>query len=354
MTADGTENVSLSDPDCPKFKNQVFDDIKRSCLSEGTLWTDPEFAPGDVSLWGDNRPLISGVGWTRARDICEGARLFVEGSSVDDVKQGLVGDCWLAASVACIANKEHLVGKVVPHSKRQELDQDGYCGVLLFKFYKQGDWTEVVIDDYLPTKQGRLVFMRSSEPAEFWAALLEKAYAKMSGSYVSLAGGRTSAALSDLTGGLSQTIEFSEISLLSADTTRLYQKLEKALCGGGVVCLGIDHDQLPGTGSVREVRRENGLFAGHAYSLLRCFELPAGLSGPDSETTLLVKVRNPWGEAEWTGRWGDSCKMWSAVSAEDKAALNFTNQDDGEFWMEFQDLLENFSNMTICRMVARH
>ena len=274
---------------------------------------------------------------------------------MDDVKQGLVGDCWLAASVACVAHKENLVGKVFPHSKRQELDQEGYCGILLFKFYKEGDWTEVVIDDYLPTKQGRLVFMRSSEPAEFWAALLEKAYAKMSGSFMSLAGGRTSAALTDLTGGLCQTIEFSELSLLPAeDTTKLYQKLARVLSGGGVVCLGIDHDQLPGTGSVKEVRRENGLFAGHAYSLLRCFELPVGLSGPDCETKRLVKVRNPWGEAEWTGRWGDSCEMWSAVSAEDKAALNFTNQDDGEFWMEFRDLLESFSNMTICRMVARH
>ena len=83
MTTDDSENISLSVPDCPKFKDQVFDDIKRSCLSEGTLWTDPEFAPSDVSLWGDNPPLISGVDWTRVGDVCEGARLFIEGSSVD-------------------------------------------------------------------------------------------------------------------------------------------------------------------------------------------------------------------------------------------------------------------------------
>lgn len=62
-------------------------------------------------------------------------------------------------------------------------------------------------------------------------------------------------------------------------------------------------------------------------------------------------MRNPWGEGEWTGAWGDNDKRWTP---ELNAKLNHTKEDDGTFFMCFEDFHKIYNHTLVCKVNDRY
>jgi hypothetical protein len=57
----------------------------------------------------------------------------------------------------------------------------------------------------------------------------------------------------------------------------------------------------------------------------------------------MLKIRNPWGEKEWTGNCSDGDKnFWNKVSKTDKQRLGFSEKNDGIFFILWEDFLNYF------------
>ena len=64
-----------------------------------------------------------------------------------------------------------------------------------------------------------------------------------------------------------------------------------------------------------------------------------------------MKIRNPWGKREWQGRAADTdTHFWSTVPAADKQKIGFQEKHDGIFYMLWEDFVNYFGMVDICRI----
>ncbi|XP_063920495.1 calpain-A-like isoform X6 [Zophobas morio] len=318
-----------------KSGTQDYYELRDECLANGTLFEDPEFPPTNSSLFYSQRPDRRYV-WKRPAEIVDNPQLFVEGFSRFDVQQGELGDCWLLAAVANLTLYRRLFFQIVPDDQSFE---ENYAGIFHFRFWQYGRWVDVVIDDRLPTYNGELIFLHSTEPNEFWSALLEKAYAKLHGSYEALKGGSTCEAMEDMTGGVTEMYE------LDSSPPNLFKIIVKAYERWSLMGCSIEPDP-----DVLEAQTPEGLVRGHAYSITKVQYVDISTPNVSGKIPLL-RLRNPWGnESEWNGAWSDNSPEWQFISQEQKDELGLNFDFDGEFWISFKDFQKHFQRLEICNL----
>ncbi|KAG7224601.1 hypothetical protein INR49_011354 [Caranx melampygus] len=334
---DGSEG-SASNP--ARFNHQDYAQLKDNHLRRKRLFVDHSFPPnlrslGDLGLssWQEDE-----VEWLRPGDLLKKQNNSDEptfcqkGTSRFDFGQGYVGNCWFLAAISALTFQKHLMAQVVP------MDQSfkNYAGIFHFRFWRFGKWVDVVIDDHLPSLNGRLLSVHCNQGNEFWVPLLEKAYAKVCGSYADMSAGLPSEACKDFSGGVHMTYELGDAHTYGHDE-ELWLQLSRATGCRSMICCGT----APKGGRIVNTVANTGLVDAHAYSVTAVTEVE--YYGSKKQ---LVRVMNPWGKTEWNGKWSDKSDMWNGARQEDRE--KFADRDDGEFWMELGDFCHYFNMVSIC------
>ncbi|XP_031347677.1 calpain-C isoform X2 [Photinus pyralis] len=312
-----------------------YERIRRSCVKRGELWEDPDFPATQSSVFYHQTPPFQFT-WKRPKDLCSRPEFVQDGAGQFDIIPGKMGDRWLVSCLGVIFLSKGLFYRVVPAD--QSFSNEQYAGIFRFRIWWCGEWTEVLVDDRLPTVNGRLAFLQAQHADHFWPGLLEKAYAKLHGSYEALKYGTLLDGLADLTGGITESVSLKQDNIMC---TRL---LHKFLEMTTIITCSL---QAPNTqGRSQMEKTSNGVQIGTNYRLYAVDQVEK-FSG---EVVQLVKLKNPLSQlTDYMGFWWSDSQEWSEILPPEQERLRQQTLD-GEFWMPYSDFIKTFTHLEVVHL----
>jgi len=151
-------------------------------------WVDPDFPPCAASFgeYAYGLKIVKSeddVTWKRLSEIYENPVIFNDDEPFD-LSQGGLGDCWLIASIAALGDYPAYIKEELFQGKG--ISPNGRYEVRMYDTSKR-EWATFVVDDYVPvSKKYQQPFFVKSRHGSIWGQLLEKIFAKCSGSYGAL------------------------------------------------------------------------------------------------------------------------------------------------------------------------
>ncbi|KAG5487823.1 hypothetical protein LSCM4_07501 [Leishmania orientalis] len=329
--------------------------ILQICVENSLAFVDLSFPPVQSSIEAGASKPFKQLPWGRPRmyvkpEMRDQIRLFRHGVCPGKVEQGELGDCWLMCALATQAEDPKTLMQMFRHPKGAGVARcERAIGAYRVSFNKNGLWRNILVDDYFPVVAGVPTFAHSSDPCELWPAILEKAFAKMHGSYAMIQSGDPMHALTDMTGFPTMRIDemFAGAALgsgrdLLPKMMQWHKKRYRAILttAGKAPAITTDAQSSPDFSDQPEMEAAfsgTGFLPGHAYSVLDVKEFNKG-------QIRLICLRNPWVYGSgWTRSWGWDALEWSQHRDIATACSFSTHKNDPSIvWMTFEDALKYF------------
>jgi hypothetical protein len=238
-----------------------------------------------------------------------------------DVRQGAIGDCFLAAALAAVAGSR-------PDAIKNAI-KDNADGTYTVRFYEL-DWAgnktvhAETVDADLPHNGETPAYARSTEVVEgkqwmeLWPSILEKAYANWKGSYDAIGhGGVSGDVMQALTGEKGKYQKTAGVG----ENDALWTKMKGASDAKKPMTAGSGGEEDP-----RYKDASAGVYGWHAYTVMGVEETKVG-----DKTEKFVIMRNPWGKRR---RDADAAKVGDTTNSTAGGVFKLS-------WSEFRRLYDD-------------
>ena len=152
-------------------------------LASTQKFTDEEFPP--------KAPIILGPGFAknhlrRISDLLNHTTVISDYIKPYDIEEGLLKNAYFLSALAILAEDPSLVKRLFLTEEANKV------GMYALWLNENGTWKPTLLDDYIPCSYrsgSYFPLFAQSVNDELWVSLLEKAYAKIHGSYANIEGG---------------------------------------------------------------------------------------------------------------------------------------------------------------------
>jgi len=190
-------------------------------------------------------------------------------------------------------------------------------GIYALNFMVAGISLEILLDDYFPCIGDSKPLYSKPVSNELWFLLLEKAFAKLYGGYKELENLSIVEALEALSG-----MPVSQHLFKDVNEDRLWRTLMDFDKKNYILCVG-------------EKRNKNQVH-NRFFNIVSLYEV---------DGCRLLKIRNHFGQFNWTGEFSINSPSWTKALIEQ---VGYSPNDKSCFYMTIKDLVNEFESLTVC------